>query len=468
MTTAKRKVGGQVSEDDTLRMPSHDLDAEYALISGWLMADDLTLLRRSQVDDGVFYDGTNRAISALVRSCVEQGLFPEGSILLRRAAMAHDPATVEKIRDRLAFVINVGTSPAMGAHYAEVLTRLAAKRRAEIWMRRMLGGEVGEDALPDELERAAKELRGGMRRGDIDGPMGEIVGSAVARACTPYDPKASGDLSWQIGPLDSKGVRIRRGDFPVLAARPGCGKTTFARQWAFKTAQYRNRIVVYCSLEQEPEDNAYDALLAQAGVADPKGGILSEADRRAISEAAEFCRGVPLYFPRRVPSRLNDLVDWMHAVAVRHDPIAFVVDYIGLVQARGDSAYERATMTSSRLRMVARDTTIPVVAVSQLSRASVRDNREPMLEDLRDSGQIEQDATQVMFLHYPYRTAPPQQQRMMDPGSVTLLLPKNRWGVANLRVPLRAEWARHRILVDHDAARAGGGVSGVAPQDGDS
>jgi replicative DNA helicase len=127
-----------------------------------------------------------------------------------------------------------------------------------------------------------------------------------------------------------------------------------------------------------------------------------------------------------------------------------VIDYLTLIQAPGNTAYERATVTSARLRGVARQTGCPIVVAAQLNRASAGDRREPELHDLRDSGQIEQDATSVILLHYPYAQAcrEDRQSKEIAPlaGDLTLMVKKNRRGASFLRIKMDFQADRKRIL----------------------
>ncbi len=97
--------------------------------------------------------------------------------------------------------------------------------------------------------------------------------------------------------------------------------------------------------------------------------------------------------------RVDDLVPWIRGVATQHKPAAFVVDYLGLLSGPGRSQYEIAGNVSRALRNVALEARVPIIAACQLNRASANDKRTPAMHDLRDSGQLEQDAVTILFLH---------------------------------------------------------------------
>lgn len=435
--------------------PPNNPQAERALIGSWfLLSDEPAQIRRSRVEPADFYDPKLATIARGLLSCLDDGIpIDPVTVTHRLGSIARDPAHARDLTATLAECTDLVTSPVHVAEHARLVENTAALRRLTNAAATALAAarEPGAEAshIQAALESAVTEASLGASA-PIQGRAADYIGQAVTDILSVRDTSGrDGRLSWGVRELDRAGCFIRPGSFPVIAARPGCGKTTFLRRWAFRTAALTQRKVIYLTLEQDPVELIYDELLAEAGVMDPCGqGVASDDDATRLTSAAEFLEGVPLYAPSTFPHRLQALVTWLHQAIARERPIAVVIDYLTLVQAPGSNVNERASLISSRLRSVAKQTNCPIVCAAQLNRASAGDRREPELHDLRDSGQIEQDATCVVMLHYPYGQATKEERQASkhDPAEIFLLVKKNRHGQSFVRVPMRFEGAYKRML----------------------
>ena len=190
-----------------------------------------------------------------------------------------------------------------------------------------------------------------------------------------------------------------RGGLYILAARPGCGKTTFALNCAERMLAAGRR-VLFVSLEQE----ALELESRRLAMADGKHtamsilrGDLDSMDLDALAPKLVELGQRPLSYLTRPRVRVEDVL--FFARKARAD--AVVVDYLGLLAHRpGRSLYEMVTATSNELKRAARSLKVPILCLAQLNRAlEGRTNQAPRLSDLRDSGAIEQDADGVLLLH---------------------------------------------------------------------
>lgn len=190
-----------------------------------------------------------------------------------------------------------------------------------------------------------------------------------------------------------------RGGLYILAARPGCGKTTFALNCAERMLSAGRR-VLFVSLEQE----ALELESRRLAMADGRHtamsilrGDLDSMDLDALAPKLLELGGRQLYYLTRPRVQVEDVL--FFARKAKAD--AVVVDYLGLLAHRpGRSLYEMVTATSNELKRAARSLKVPILCLAQLNRAlEGRTNQAPRLSDLRDSGAIEQDADGVLLLH---------------------------------------------------------------------
>lgn len=196
------------------------------------------------------------------------------------------------------------------------------------------------------------------------------------------------------------GGLIREGLY-ILAARPGCGKTTLAAALAERMLE-RGRRILFVSLEMSRKQLMARRVAAEAGrvtAAQILRGELSEEERKAVGENLVKLSKRPLFFNRRASLNTSEI----QFLAKQNRADVVIIDYLGLMRhGAGKSLYERVTGTSNQLKRMARGLETPVLCLAQLNReVEGRQNQEPRLYDLRDSGAIEQDADGVLLIHRP-------------------------------------------------------------------
>lgn len=200
---------------------------------------------------------------------------------------------------------------------------------------------------------------------------------------------------------------FQKGELTIIAARPSVGKTALALNFAYKAATRGNVPVAIFSLEMSSELLVKRLIASVASVPLDKinSGILSSTERAELASAIREVSNVPIFIDDSAGIRLMDIVAKSRQLQAKFPDLGLiVVDYLGLVTTgekskNPDSRQEEVRKISLTLKGLARDLKVPVIAVSQLSRdVEKRDNKHPMLSDLRDSGSIEQDADVVMLL----------------------------------------------------------------------
>lgn len=204
--------------------------------------------------------------------------------------------------------------------------------------------------------------------------------------------------------LDNKLAGFQPANLVILAARPGVGKTTFALNVALNIAVKEKAPVGFFSLEMSKEELVDRLLVGQADI-DAwrlKTGKLSGDDYERLTTAMGELSTAPIFIDDTPGISILEMRTKARKLKVEKDLKLLVVDYLQLADAgrRFDSRVQEVSFVSQGLKNLARELKIPVIALSQLSRAvEQRGTKKPQLADLRESGAIEQDADIVMFIY---------------------------------------------------------------------
>jgi replicative DNA helicase len=237
--------------------------------------------------------------------------------------------------------------------------------------------------------------------------------------------------------LDEKTAGLQNSELIIVAARPSVGKTAFALGLARHIGVEENLPVLFVSLEQSRIELAERLMCCQARVDTHKlrAGHLSSEDMQQLIEAGEILRKSKIFIDDTPSQGMLRIAANARRLKLRHGIKAVFVDYLQLIEPdnRRDNRQEQVAGISRRLKHLARELHIPVVALAQLNR-SLEDRQEhkPRLADLRESGAIEQDADTVMLLYRSDESGEPTRtievniakQRNGPTGDVTLAFEK--------------------------------------------
>jgi replicative DNA helicase len=227
--------------------------------------------------------------------------------------------------------------------------------------------------------------------------------------------------------LDEKTAGLQNSELIIVAARPSVGKTSFALNVVRHIVVDHNIPVLFVSLEQSRIELAERLLCCQARVDSHKlrKGHLSADDMHHLTQAAEELSRAPLYIDD-TPSQGMLRIAANARRLMRKGIKAVVIDYLQLIDPdnRRENRQEQVANISRRLKFLARELAIPVVALAQVNRSSEdRQDHRPRLADLRESGSLEQDADTVMMLHRPELHEPGQHE-----GVIEVIVAKQRNG----------------------------------------
>lgn len=232
--------------------------------------------------------------------------------------------------------------------------------------------------------------------------------------------------------LDKMTAGFQKGDLVILAARPSMGKTALALNLATNSAAVNPGAIAIFSLEMPATHIAIRILANKAKVEIQKirTGNLNDEEWSRLNEASQELRKQNFFIDDTPGIRVSQMYSKCRKLARDNGLYMVIVDYIQLIQStvKSESRQQEVSEISRRLKAMARELNVPVIALSQLSRnVEQRTDKKPMLSDLRESGAIEQDADLVMFL---YREAYYNKEENMNQEreDVQLIIAKHRNG----------------------------------------
>ncbi len=241
-------------------------------------------------------------------------------------------------------------------------------------------------------------------------------------------------VSTGIGDLDRVITGLNRSDLILLAARPGMGKTSFALNIARNVAAVSKKTVAFFSLEMTKEQLASRLLSAEALVGGTKlrTGRLNPEEWQRLVGAGDVLKNVDLYLDDTPGITVPEMKSKLRRLR-KIDLV--VIDYLQLMSTgrRNDNRVQEISEITRNLKILAKEINVPVICLSQLSRASEqRQDHRPQLSDLRDSGSIEQDADIVLFLYrdgyYEREKGADTVNAAVDQNSGECIVAKNRHG----------------------------------------
>ena len=248
--------------------------------------------------------------------------------------------------------------------------------------------------------------------------------------------------------LDSLLAGFQKSDLIILAARPSMGKTALALDIARHTATKHGTSVGIFSLEMSSQQLVDRMLAAQAGVDSWRlrtGKIKGEDEFERLQEGMGALSEAPIYIDDKASTTVLSMRSVARRLKMEKDLKLIIVDYLQLITPTNtrsaDSLVQQVTEISRSLKAMARELEVPVLALSQLSRAVEQRRGRPRLSDLRDSGSIEQDADVVMFIHRDDK----MNENSDRPGIAEILIEKHRNGPVG-KVELRFDEAKTTFL----------------------
>jgi replicative DNA helicase len=290
-----------------------------------------------------------------------------------------------------ACAVEVVTTVAYAEHIA-MLKKISARRKAYHKLR-VIGEAIESDVNAENLQSLVDDLATNVSFAE---KKTEINSSDGFNRFVKNLGRKKQYYRTGISALDNQ-VKIGKGHFLVIGARPSQGKTALSLQMAVSMAERHK--VLYFSFETST-DRLYERILARAANVDYGkiiNGDLSDADVEKIENLQPYFDSINFV----IIEAAGMTVEQIKATAIKHRADIVFIDYLGLVSTSTviNGAYERTTLISMALHNMAQKTEITIIALCQLSRQA--NKAEPDMSTLRDSGQIEQDADEILFIHTP-------------------------------------------------------------------
>jgi replicative DNA helicase len=390
------------------KLPPHDIEAEEAVI-GSLLIDPEAILKVAlslKVED--FFSETNRLI---YQACL--ALYQRNEAI-NQITLAHELMRQNNLEQigGAAFLSHLISNVPTSLHveyYAQIVSNAALMRRliAAASQIQALGYEASPDveASLNKAEDILFQVR--MRREPRDFiPIRDALGQYFEEAGPPPASR-EGEIPHILTgftALDGFLGGLQRSDLIVLAARPSLGKTSLALNIARNAAISQKACVALCSLEMSREAVVQRLLASESGVDSGKVrlGRFSEKDEMRIMEASGVLSEAPIYIDDSPQLRALDIRSKARRLHYERNIDLLIIDYLQLIQGDGknETRVQEISKITRGLKTLARELNVPVLAVSQLSRAvEWRASHVPQLADLRESGSIEQDADVVLFIY---------------------------------------------------------------------
>lgn len=396
--------GGGVMEDQNL--PPHNIDAEQAFL-GALLYDNELAHQTPFLKAEHFYDPVHGRLFDEAMSRIHGGTLAN-EIALRTWA-ENDPGLAEIGGVTYLAILQESAAYSKAAvEYARIVFRLSRMRDLK-QVAEGLAHEAGISSAEDVdklIEGAEAELfrlgeEGTTSRGFV--AFKDHANEAYELAHRAHETGGTSGLSTGIKGLDEKLGGLHKSDLIILAGRPSMGKTGLALTICDNLAD-AGKPVGFVSLEMAGAQLAGRSISRRSGVPGWKirEGKASKEEFGLYGAAAREIAARPLFIDDTGGIPIGTLCARARRLKIMHDVQLLVVDYLQLVTSsrRGEGRVNEVSEITQALKALAKELNIPVIALSQLSRAvEQRDDKKPQLSDLRESGSIEQDADVVMFCY---------------------------------------------------------------------
>ena len=389
------------------RAPPHDEAAEEAVLGSILLEGESILRIAPFLKSEDFYRERNRWT---YEACL--AIFQRGEAI-NQVTVSHELETQDRLEPAggAAFLSHVVATVPTSVHaeyYAHIVTRTATMRNLIRAATDIAALGYGQDADVEATLREAEDVlfRISSRRESRDFvQLRELLDQYLEDSASIQTPLERGAAPIPTGFLDLDRLLggLQRADLVILAARPSLGKSALALDIA-RNAAARGAIVGIFSLEMSREQLVLRMLSAEAEVDSHRLrlNLITDQEQQRVINAVGALSDLPIHIDDSPLQTIVELRSKARRLHLERGLDLLVVDYIQLMQGVGrqDNRVQEISDISRSLKGMARDLNVPLLAISQLSRAvEMRPSHRPQLSDLRDSGSIEQDADVVAFIY---------------------------------------------------------------------
>jgi replicative DNA helicase len=441
-------MAGDITLD---RNVPHSVDAERSVLGAILLENNAINRAQEILAENDFYRDTHRRIFKVMAALSERATAIDPVTVKEELVKSGDleavggPAYIASLLDGVPHSSNI-------EHYAKIVREKAVLRRLID-----AGGEIVKtayeasrdvDEILDQSERLVFEIaQDQMRTGFL--PMRAIADQSLKtiERLSEHRELVTG-LATGFPTLNEMTSGLQPSDLVVIAARPGMGKTSFALNIAQHAAREGKSIGVF-SLEMSREQLFLRLLTGQARIDAHRmrTGRLGRDEWARLTAAFGELAGMPIFIDDTAGTGVLEMRAKSRRLKLEHGLDLLIVDYLQLMRGRGraENRNQEISEISRSLKELAKELRLPVIAISQLSRAPEQrgNDRRPQLSDLRESGAIEQDADLVMFIYREEIYKPTEENR----GRAQIIIAKQRNGpIGNLDLAFIREYTKFEEL----------------------
>ncbi len=425
---SKVDVAGLLSD----RLPPQNLEAEQGVLGSILLDNDVLheIIPILTVDD--FYRDAHQTVYRAIRDLYDLGKAVDAITLADELTRRDEIQAVGGI-EFIAEVVNSVPHSANAKYYADIVRQKSVSRKliesANEILRDGYSNNFTAEQLLEGAEKRIFEIAEDQTKGDTV-ELKDVVVEAMDRIIQRSESRhpVSGVATGYFD-LDDMTGGFQADQLIILAARPSMGKTAFALNICDHAAVILKSPTLFVSLEMGKLELAERLICARSRVDGHKlrtGQNMGTREIQQLSKGYDELRTAPMFIDDTPARNVLQITANARRLKMRASLGMIMVDYIQLIDSEDnrDSRQEQIAKISRRLKTLARELHVPVVALSQLNRAvENREDRRPRMADLRESGAIEQDADMVLLLHRPDYYDPNDQ-----PGIAELIIAKNRNG----------------------------------------
>ena len=423
-----------MSED--FRILPHDLVAEQSVLGAVFISPETMISLADELTPDDFYKPANKIVFKTMLSLLEKGEPIDATTMVSALTNQGDISNIGGINYVVELVNSTPTSKNV-EHYAKLVKEKATLRKIISGLSESLSSAYQSDvSISDIISKTEKSMldisnqNTGIGFRNVADILDTHMQMVETRSQT--DGFVTGLSTGFVG-LDKITTGLHEGNLIILAARPAMGKTALALNIAKHVATMERKPAVIFSLEMGAEE-LIERMVASEGMVPGyhlKTGNLSTDEWKRLVHAQSNLYDVPIFVDDTAGIRISEIRSKARKLAQEMGGLGvIIIDYLQLITgSKGENRQQIVSEISRELKILAKDLRVPVIALSQLSRSvEQRQDKRPMLSDLRESGSIEQDADIVAFL---YRDAyyKKEQADSQEANNVTeLILEKNRHG----------------------------------------
>jgi replicative DNA helicase len=389
------------------KIPPQNIDAEQSVLGAMLLNKDAIYKVMEILKPEDFYRDSHKVIYEAILNLNDKN---EPVDMITVSEALRQKGVIEQAGgvSYVATLASLVPTAANVEHYANIVEEKALLRTLIQLSNRVttMGYEGSKDVqeLLDQVDQSLAELTN-RRQSSGFSPISEILLQTFAQIEHIHNNKGQlTGVTTGFLDLDKVTTGFQKSDLIILAARPSMGKTAMALNFALSAASKGQTSTAIFSLEMSKDQLVQRMLCAEAMVDQQKvrAGMLQDKDWEMLNSAAGFLANAPIYIDDTAAISINELKAKCRRLQAEKGLGLVLIDYLQLMQGskRTESRQQEIAEISRSLKGLAKELNVTVIALSQLSRAvEQRQDKRPIMSDLRESGSIEQDADIVMFIY---------------------------------------------------------------------